>query len=1187
MDKYFGFKSRVDFSIKFKNSTKDLERYPDESKLSAKQLTPRSRYLRETAKAGLLPLSLILRKEKDPMGIHLAHRGLGDERMMPMIKVMEGLPAVHSIDLCDNRLTDITLCPLAERLISFTALTHLDLSYNKMDRSSATLDAFLRDTHCQLLTLHLNGADVDDEECKNIAEAISHNQSIRTLGLQKNLIGAAEMVNVLNPDLITGGEALGEMIRMNTTLTELDLSWNSIRLDSAIAIADALAINSTLRTLNLGYNSFGDMPAQILGKTLKINVGLTHLDLEYNSLTPKAATVLANAIAFNETLLKLNINGNTLGKIGAQALVAAIQRSSRENRALEVSFMNCDCVMDEGNIFSAANPHGTWRLNLKEPYGQMVAAECMYLANFKAGCRIVRLLVNAVPVTLDRSYLITAEDGAEGEMKKFKLAEFYANSRCAANELLANNMPEASVYLNKLMTQFDFNMDPETRLAVLEKTADLWADKSAREGRDDLQEVFLYEVFFSLFVMNDLDYSGTMELDEFLETLKSLGKANFDQAVAKRLMDEHDKDESGSIDANEFGQIMLTEFCQTDLPKGDLVDASTGKPWECPPSGLCVVQLSYQCDVPTLFDIGEDHGIDTIIQSIRTAKTDEQREILFQNTTSSPYFFLSFDQAQLLFEEMQGMNRMPLELMASILPQIVNEEQAIKFIETNLNDKGKFALRCKLGQLYNSYVGMHTGHYCVDMKIPDQRNGGRRLGAISVTEGKFCQQAGCMSSQKGNRSNFRNEKLGYKTVNVGGRWFASVQTTQLLHCDYVSTMKPRKGQLPMTDQRLERIVDVLRLRDMSVVWNQLVRMRHEHSMQEEGDLEMGNMDEHDDPNESHKSWNGDDGEQNTTRRNTFTPPSMNRSQSISGSPTDHPALAPSTKFRTSKSNRSKSPFTQLSPGFHLDLDNFPSLEPEPPMTSQTLKDIYQEYMDTSHFFYDIYPEERMRDVSRANYSASERPTTPEEMRKAPHPPKTYFSPIYPLAYRRVVELQLMMPSLYITVEQLSRLLEFFPPDEGLLRVQVVTSVFSHIVDLENLCAIFDNVLTKGEQDELLHRVGIMNVFDPMRPDRLYRLDLRRYDHREWVKILVCLAVAEPGDNWEQTEYRWGRYDDPVPGWSLPVTWTYRDDGGRTGGPRDYGWLRLLYRSHGNGCFPILSLRKYLRKRTLGGMKKIL
>ena len=110
--------------------------------------------------------------------------------------------------------------------------------------------------------------------------------------------------------------------------------------------------------------------------------------------------------------------------------------------------------------------------------------------------------------------------------------------------------------------------------------------------------------------------SGTMELEEFLETLASLGKPGFDPDAAKRLMDEHDKDESGSIDANEFGMIMLNEFCQTDLPRGDLVDASTGMPWEIPQSGHCVIQLSYQCDVPTLFDIGEDHGIDNIIQSI-------------------------------------------------------------------------------------------------------------------------------------------------------------------------------------------------------------------------------------------------------------------------------------------------------------------------------------------------------------------------------------------------------------------------------------------------------------------------------------------------------------------------------------------------------------------------------------------
>jgi hypothetical protein len=306
-----------------------------------------------------------------------------------------------------------------------------------------------------------------------------------------------------------------------------------------------------------------------------------------------------------------------------------------------------------------------------------------------------------------------------------------------------------------------------------------------------------------------------MELDEFVETLLSLGKTEYDRDAAKRLMSEYDRDESGTIDANEFGSIMLNEFCRTEIPRGELVDATTDQPWEIPSSGICVIQLSYQCDVPTLFDIGADHGIDNIIKSIREAKTDDQREILFQNTTSSPYFFLSFDQAQLLFEEMQVLN---------ILPQIVNEEQAVKFVDTNLNELGKFALRLKMGQLFFSFIGLLTGHYSIDLRDPSQRNGGRRLGAISVTEGKVCRQAGVMSSQKGNYSNFRNEKLGYQLVDVTGRWFASAtaaQNTKVLHCDYVSTQKPRKGTPPMSEARLEKLINQLKLEEIRHVWDRI------------------------------------------------------------------------------------------------------------------------------------------------------------------------------------------------------------------------------------------------------------------------------------------------------------------------------------------------------------------------------
>ena len=44
---------------------------------------------------------------------------------------------------------------------------------------------------------------------------------------------------------------------------------------------------------------------------------------------------------------------------------------------------------------------------------------------------------------------------------------------------------------------------------------------------------------------------------EFSETLTSLGKPNFDLDLLRRLMSEHDIDDSGTIDANEFAMIMV------------------------------------------------------------------------------------------------------------------------------------------------------------------------------------------------------------------------------------------------------------------------------------------------------------------------------------------------------------------------------------------------------------------------------------------------------------------------------------------------------------------------------------------------------------------------------------------------------------------------------------------------------
>jgi hypothetical protein len=70
-----------------------------------------------------------------------------------------------------------------------------------------------------------------------------------------------------------------------------------------------------------------------------------------------------------------------------------------------------------------------------------------------------------------------------------------------------------------------------------------------------------------------------------------------------------------------------------------------------------------------------------------------------------------------------------------------------------------------------------------------------------------------------------------------------------------------------------------------------------------------------------------------------------------------------------------------------------------------VKENFSEYLDTCHHFYDIYPEERMRDVSRPGYSATERPSTPEDMKLASPPNRFNIPPIFPLAYRKIIEVR--------------------------------------------------------------------------------------------------------------------------------------------------------------------------------------
>ena len=144
------------------------------------------------------------------------------------------------------------------------------------------------------------------------------------------------------------------------------------------------------------------------------------------------------------------------------------------------------------------------------------------------------------------------------------------------------------------------------------------------------------------------------------------------------------------------------------------------------------------------------------------------------------------------------------------------------------------------------------------------------------------------------------------------------------------------------------------------------------------------------------------------------------------------------------------------------------------------------------------------------------------------------------------------------------------------------TLFDRIIDIENIDTEIVQKLTPMEIDEVYHRLGYLNMFNPMHPDREYRLDLRSFEQRAVCQCLVELAVEEPGENWRKESFRWTRDSDPSPGWALPQGWSDNN----CDGVWKFGQLYLIYTSERRyGCDPVWAVRKRLMKKVLCGTEK--
>ena len=178
------------------------------------------------------------------------------------------------------------------------------------------------DLHLQLAMLfgcNLDEFYIDFFECLDegltaiLSEVIKVNETVTCLNLPGNGICDA------------GATSIAEAIKVNKTLTDLNLCGNGISDAGVSSIAEAIKVNKTLTDLNLSDNGVSDAGAASIAEAIKVNKTLTHLRLSDNGISDAGVTSIVEAIKVNKTLTSLDLSGNGISDAGATSIAEAIK----------------------------------------------------------------------------------------------------------------------------------------------------------------------------------------------------------------------------------------------------------------------------------------------------------------------------------------------------------------------------------------------------------------------------------------------------------------------------------------------------------------------------------------------------------------------------------------------------------------------------------------------------------------------------------------------------------------------------------------------------------------------------------------------------------------------------------------------------------------------------------------------
>eukprot|EP00752_Nemacystus_decipiens_P013634 g12087.t1 len=586
--------------------------------------------------------------------VNLAHQGMGDVMGGILADCLVGLPLMKDLNLRDNRLTDKGLMPIV--------------------KAARELALYFSDRKCTLAKLVLSKADAS-----NFVKHMKTNKTLTYLDLSHNLIGSQESINYVRPEFYTGAEALADWISTGSCpLTYLDISWNTIRLDSAVYFGNAVAYATDLKELDLSFNCFGEKGGEAVGASLHLNTSLKTLRFASNAVNPRACFVICQGLMQNSTIRDIDLSNNSLGKVGV-GCVMALPAEVGDNTQIRLAHCNF-MVGCESCWFDDEQLRPSYDLRMDEPYDRAVAFHLIRRAARDEGLKLKRVAHTMAGESERQIHLVV---GSGREQRDF-----------------AHKATRA------------------TREAIFRKYDQ---EGTGSLGRS-LQPLFMYLLFS---VPNITHAIGSEELAKAFE---ELGLSDVDM-----VMTQHGNG-NGRIDESEFHEFVEESIVQHRRREGRskaflAEESSISKPWMVPPEGHLRLELEYQ----RLHNQGSHTSLESTdsLLAMLSSIGDGHADVV---THALGFVSLNVQQGLRMYTTLRTyLGGDKIKALTKVIPRMESSTDARllkNFVLRGLDERRK--LRHELGPAYRPLMGTPMGHFELDLAKPMHRLAALKAGTLEI-----------------------------------------------------------------------------------------------------------------------------------------------------------------------------------------------------------------------------------------------------------------------------------------------------------------------------------------------------------------------------------------------------------------------------------------------------------------------